>query len=148
MKCQFLVTSHSLNNSLNVPLASFEYAKISFFDLENEPLEPVVIVVLNHWYSCQLCSDGYMKFVKLDYWIIVLSFAEVVAIGKINEAVDRNVAKETMVCLKMPSANLRDIDDRQMHHYQQLLALVKAEKAEVMTFYLILLTCYRAVHCL
>jgi len=57
--------------------------------------------------------------------------AEITAIGHINEAIDRNNPRETLACLKLPSAGLQFVNDKQMIHYQQLLAQIKSEKAEV-----------------
>lgn len=57
---------------------------------------------------------------------------KITAIGQINEAIDRNNARATLACLKMPSAGLQFVNDKQMVHYQQLLAQIKSEKAEEM----------------
>ena len=51
--------------------------------------------------------------------------------SKINAAVDAGDADVTLSQLQLPGVRLLDVDPRQAVHYQNLLAALKREKAEV-----------------
>ena len=55
----------------------------------------------------------------------------IIAIGKINEAIDSGDPALTLEALQLPGAKLSNIDPRQMAHYQVLLSRFKEHKAEV-----------------
>ena len=50
---------------------------------------------------------------------------------RINEAVDGGDAGVTLAALQQPQVRLFDVDAKQAVHYQNLLAALKREKAEV-----------------
>jgi len=52
-------------------------------------------------------------------------------VNEINEAIDRQVISETLSALQSSAASLSNVIDSNAVHYQQLLARVKAEKAQV-----------------
>ena len=56
------------------------------------------------------------------------------AVGKINECIEKGVPEETLTVLKMPDAKLEQVDDKQAYHYQVLLVKKKKEKGEVCHF--------------
>ena len=51
--------------------------------------------------------------------------------SEINEAVDRAVVSETLSALQSTAASLSNVVADNAVHYQQLLARVKSEKAQV-----------------
>ena len=55
----------------------------------------------------------------------------IIAVSKINEAIDRKQSSETLAALLAPSAGLENVDSNEAIHYQQLLYRVKAEKVQV-----------------
>jgi len=52
-------------------------------------------------------------------------------VSEINEAVDRAVVSETLSALQSTAASLSNVVADNAVHYQQLLARVKSEKAQV-----------------
>ena len=63
--------------------------------------------------------------------------AGILAIGLINEAIDKGDEAETLKALQLPMGRLYGVDDKQCYHYQVSLANEKDRKAEV-TQYLII----------
>ena len=61
----------------------------------------------------------------------VLGVAGIAGVSKINAAVDAGDADVTLSQLQLPGVRLLDVDPRQAVHYQNLLAALKREKAEV-----------------
>jgi hypothetical protein len=59
----------------------------------------------------------------------------IMAVSRINEAVDRKASAETLAALMAPSAGLRNVDSNEAVHYQQMLYRVKAEKAQVSCYF-------------
>ncbi len=57
--------------------------------------------------------------------------AGVHAVGLINEAVDKGDPAGTLESLKLPSAQLKSVDNKQAMHYQTLLAAKKKQRQEV-----------------
>ncbi len=53
------------------------------------------------------------------------------AVGLINEAVDKGDPAGTLEALKLPSAQLKNVDGKQALHYQTLLADKKKQRQEV-----------------
>ena len=53
--------------------------------------------------------------------------------SEINEAIDRQVVSQTLSALQSSAASLSHVDSSNALHYQQLLARVKSEKAQVET---------------
>jgi len=53
------------------------------------------------------------------------------AVNEVNEAVDRRVVSDTLAALQSSAASLANVADGNAVHYQQLLARVKSEKAQV-----------------
>jgi len=54
-------------------------------------------------------------------------------VSEINEAIDRQVVSQTLSALQSSAASLSHVDSSNALHYQQLLARVKSEKAQVET---------------
>ena len=55
--------------------------------------------------------------------------------NEINEAIDRQVVSETLSALQSSAASLSNVIASNAVHYQQLLARVKAEKAQVLNWH-------------
>jgi len=55
----------------------------------------------------------------------------ILAVSEINEAIDRQVVSQTLSALQSSAASLSHVVDSNAEHYQQLLARVKSEKAQV-----------------
>lgn len=51
--------------------------------------------------------------------------------SEINEAIDRQVVSQTLSALQSSAASLSNVIAGNADHYQQLLARVKSEKAQV-----------------
>ena len=62
---------------------------------------------------------------ELNYYVGIL------AVSEINEAIDRQVVYQTLSALQSSAASLSHVDAANAEHYQQLLARVKSEKAQV-----------------
>ena len=64
---------------------------------------------------------------------VVLSYERVgiLAVSEINEAIDRQVVSQTLSALQSSAASLSHVFSDNADHYQQLLATVKSEKAQV-----------------
>ncbi len=60
-----------------------------------------------------------------------LLLAGVHAVGLINEAVDKGDPAGTLESLKLPSAQLKSVDNKQALHYQTLLEAKKKQRQEV-----------------
>jgi len=57
----------------------------------------------------------------------------ILAVSEINEAIDRQVVSQTLAALQSSAASLSHVDSSNAMHYQQLLARIKSEKAQVET---------------
>jgi len=57
----------------------------------------------------------------------------ILAVSEINESIDRQVVSQTLAALQSSAASLSHVDSSNAMHYQQLLARIKSEKAQVET---------------
>jgi len=55
----------------------------------------------------------------------------ILAVSEINEAIDRQVVSQTLLALQSSAASLAHVECSNAAHYQQLLARIKSEKAQV-----------------
>ena len=70
------------------------------------------------------------KPVNLTSGICTLYVSEIVAVGMINEAIDKASPVVTLQTLLKPSARLKNIEQTNASHYQNLLGRCKKEKAK------------------
>ena len=71
---------------------------------------------------------------KVRQFVVNSSFTVVpgiAAVGIINQAVDEGDPHATLNALKMKTAQLQNVDNKQALHYQNLLATKKQQRAEV-----------------
>ena len=61
----------------------------------------------------------------------ILQRVGILAVSEINEAIDRQVVSQTLSALQSSAASLSHVNSSNAVHYQQLLARVKSEKAQV-----------------
>lgn len=61
----------------------------------------------------------------------VVSLTGIVAIGAINEAIDKGDPMITLQTLQMPTAKLHNVNEKEAIHYQAILDQEKKKKQEV-----------------
>ncbi|GFS24828.1 Ras GTPase-activating protein nGAP-like isoform X6, partial [Elysia marginata] len=81
-------------------------------------------------YLEELASMRSEKGEDLEFEEIDAALQGILAITKINEAIDKGDENETVEALQLPAAQLNDIQPEQAFHYQVLLAKQKDKKAE------------------
>jgi len=63
--------------------------------------------------------------------VLLYDHVGILAVSEINEAIDRQVVFQTLSALQSSAASLSHVFSDNADHYQQLLATVKSEKAQV-----------------
>lgn len=69
---------------------------------------------------------------------LLSQFPGIAAVEVINQAVDEGEPNGTLAALKMPTAQLQNVDNKQAVHYQNLLASQKKRRAQVKSHHQVL----------
>ncbi|XP_041369796.1 ras GTPase-activating-like protein IQGAP1 isoform X2 [Gigantopelta aegis] len=105
-------------------------------DLDEQNMEKYYELLANtknakHEQACDLLTHHEIsKCVQDVHTQVQEEHERILAIGVINEAINKGDETETLKALQLPMARLRDVDEKQGYHYQVLLAKEKDRKAE------------------
>jgi len=78
-----------------------------------------------------VAAINFIRFLSGRVMCEILQRVGILAVSEINEAIDRQVVSQTLSALQSSAASLSHVNSSNAVHYQQLLARVKSEKAQV-----------------
>ncbi len=74
----------------------------------------------------------HISFIYTHTLIVFLNYVSgIIAIGKINEAIDSGDPQATLTALLLPQAKIFDVDANLAMHYQHMLSKQKEHRAKV-----------------
>uniref|UniRef100_A0A8C5X7J1 IQ motif containing GTPase activating protein 2 n=1 Tax=Malurus cyaneus samueli TaxID=2593467 RepID=A0A8C5X7J1_9PASS len=113
---------------------------IGFNNLEEENLQRYADTLLSIKSEASSQGQDYLSWNDIQNCIDMVNMQiqeeneRIIAIGHINEAVDRGNPEKTLEALLLPTAKLQDVRPANARHYQDVLHHAKAQKCKVRGF--------------